>query len=128
MKPDIVFFGENLPMRYFVHGKHDFPQCDLLIVMGTSLAVQVCPQSKLFSVYNYYYVISFGCRQPFCTLINDVSDWTPRLLINREKVGEAASNSMLVQLGLEPEGKRLADFIQVMLHCIHAQLKLFRGF
>ncbi|KAJ3591350.1 hypothetical protein NHX12_009295 [Muraenolepis orangiensis] len=54
---DIVFFGESLP---------DFPQCDLLIVMGTSLQVQ-----------------------PFAGLVGRVSKSCPRLLINMEKAGEA---------------------------------------
>uniref|UniRef100_A0A672GUZ7 NAD-dependent protein deacetylase sirtuin-2 n=1 Tax=Salarias fasciatus TaxID=181472 RepID=A0A672GUZ7_SALFA len=40
VKPDIVFFGENLPVRFFTAMKMDFPRCDLLIVMGTSLQVQ----------------------------------------------------------------------------------------
>uniref|UniRef100_A0A8C6US80 NAD-dependent protein deacetylase sirtuin-2 n=1 Tax=Neogobius melanostomus TaxID=47308 RepID=A0A8C6US80_9GOBI len=40
VKPDIVFFGENLPVRFFTSMKMDFPRCDLLIVMGTSLQVQ----------------------------------------------------------------------------------------
>ena len=38
MKPDIVFFGEDLPKRFYYYLK-DFPQADLLIVMGTSLEV-----------------------------------------------------------------------------------------
>ncbi|KAG7277032.1 hypothetical protein CRUP_025442 [Coryphaenoides rupestris] len=37
---NIVFFGESLPVRFFTSMKMDFPQCDLLIVMGTSLQVQ----------------------------------------------------------------------------------------
>uniref|UniRef100_A0A671KL47 NAD-dependent protein deacetylase sirtuin-2 n=1 Tax=Sinocyclocheilus anshuiensis TaxID=1608454 RepID=A0A671KL47_9TELE len=37
---DIVFFGENLPDRFFTSMKMDFPRCDLLIIMGTSLQVQ----------------------------------------------------------------------------------------
>uniref|UniRef100_A0A8C5BL13 NAD-dependent protein deacetylase n=1 Tax=Gadus morhua TaxID=8049 RepID=A0A8C5BL13_GADMO len=37
---DIVFFGESLPVRFFTSMKMDFPQCDLLIIMGTSLQVQ----------------------------------------------------------------------------------------
>lgn len=41
VKPDIVFFGENLPPRFHNLLKEDFQSCDLLIVMGTSLAVQV---------------------------------------------------------------------------------------
>ena len=32
-KPDIVFFGENLPPRFFQLLQRDFPACDLLIVM-----------------------------------------------------------------------------------------------
>uniref|UniRef100_A0A8C8BYN3 NAD-dependent protein deacetylase n=1 Tax=Oncorhynchus tshawytscha TaxID=74940 RepID=A0A8C8BYN3_ONCTS len=40
VKPDIVFFGENLPKRFFTSMAMDFPRCDLLIIMGTSLQVQ----------------------------------------------------------------------------------------
>ena len=39
VKPDIVFFGEALPKRFFQYF-FDFPRADLLIVMGTSLEVQ----------------------------------------------------------------------------------------
>lgn len=40
VKPDVVFFGEDLPQKYFLHTE-DFPKADLLIVMGTSLQVDV---------------------------------------------------------------------------------------
>lgn len=40
VKPDVVFFGENLPQKYFLHTK-DFPKADLLIIMGTSLKVEL---------------------------------------------------------------------------------------
>jgi NAD-dependent protein deacetylase sirtuin 2 len=40
VKPDIVFFGERLPERFNDCLKEDFPKCDCLIVMGTSLTVQ----------------------------------------------------------------------------------------
>ncbi|KAJ1869820.1 NAD-dependent protein deacetylase sirtuin-2 [Coemansia sp. RSA 1722] len=66
VKPDITFFGEGLPSRFFDLLEQDFASCDLLIVMGTSLLVQ-----------------------PFASLINDVSHAVPRLLINRMRVGEA---------------------------------------
>uniref|UniRef100_A0A8C5AHB2 NAD-dependent protein deacetylase n=1 Tax=Gadus morhua TaxID=8049 RepID=A0A8C5AHB2_GADMO len=49
--------GESFP---------DFPQCDLLIIMGTSLQVQ-----------------------PFAGLVGRVSKSCPRLLINMEKAGQA---------------------------------------
>lgn len=66
VKPDIVFFGENLPARFFATMKMDFPRCDLLIIMGTSLQVQ-----------------------PFASLVNRVSNSCPRLLINMEKTGQS---------------------------------------
>jgi NAD-dependent deacetylase sirtuin 2 len=66
VKPDIVFFGENLPKRFWNSMEHDLPQADLLIVVGTSLVVQ-----------------------PFASLIDKVGYETPRLLINKERVGEA---------------------------------------
>uniref|UniRef100_A0A8C5BNZ6 NAD-dependent protein deacetylase n=1 Tax=Gadus morhua TaxID=8049 RepID=A0A8C5BNZ6_GADMO len=62
----IVFFGESLPVRFFTSMKMDFPQCDLLIIMGTSLQVQ-----------------------PFAGLVGRVSKSCPRLLINMEKAGQA---------------------------------------
>lgn len=46
----------------------DFKQCDLLIIMGTSLSVQ-----------------------PFASLVDYVSDHCVRLLINRDKVGKTSS-------------------------------------
>uniref|UniRef100_A0A3Q0R0D9 NAD-dependent protein deacetylase n=1 Tax=Amphilophus citrinellus TaxID=61819 RepID=A0A3Q0R0D9_AMPCI len=61
----IVFFGENLPARFFTSMKMDFPRCDLLIIMGTSLQVQ-----------------------PFASLVSRVSKSCPRLLINMEKAGQ----------------------------------------
>ncbi|XP_038044293.1 NAD-dependent protein deacetylase sirtuin-3-like [Patiria miniata] len=66
VKPDIVFFGEDLPKRFFYYLK-DFAQCDLVIVMGTSLEVQ-----------------------PFASIINSARGYVPRLLINREAVGPFA--------------------------------------
>lgn len=58
MKPDIVFFGEDLPQRFKDLMEQDFKECDLLIVMGTSLTVQ-----------------------PFCSLVQRVKQTTPRLLV-----------------------------------------------
>lgn len=39
VKPDIVFFGEELPQHFFKYLR-DFPLADLLIIMGTSLEVR----------------------------------------------------------------------------------------
>lgn len=70
VKPDIVFFGESLPKRYFELSMSDLPRADLLLVLGTSLKVQ-----------------------PFASLIDHVDDKCPRVLINREAVGLAAGDS-----------------------------------
>lgn len=59
VKPDIVFFGENLPKRFFNCMKTDFMKCDLLIIMGTSLTVH-----------------------PFASLVNFVDRTCQRILIN----------------------------------------------
>jgi len=76
VKPDIVFFGENLPMRFFDLMKVDFPKCDLLIVMGTSLKVH-----------------------PFASLVEKVNENCPRILINYEEVHVANSYSSFLGVG-----------------------------
>lgn len=40
MKPDIVFFGEGLPDSFHTAMAKDKDQCDLLIVIGSSLKVR----------------------------------------------------------------------------------------
>ncbi|XP_071831999.1 NAD-dependent protein deacetylase sirtuin-3-like isoform X2 [Apostichopus japonicus] len=66
VKPDIVFFGEDLPKRFFYYLK-DLPQCDMVIIMGTSLEVY-----------------------PFAGIVNSARGYIPRILINREAVGPFA--------------------------------------
>ncbi|XP_066467289.1 NAD-dependent protein deacetylase sirtuin-3, mitochondrial isoform X2 [Tiliqua scincoides] len=66
IKPDIVFFGEQLPHRFFLHVT-DFPMADLLFVVGTSLEVE-----------------------PFASLAGAVQGSVPRVLINRDLVGPFA--------------------------------------
>lgn len=67
VKPDIVFFGEQLPAEFFA-SRHLPAQADLCIVMGTSLTVQ-----------------------PFASLPQFVADGVPRVLINLERVGAIGS-------------------------------------
>ena len=40
IKPDIVLLGEALPPSFTEIYSYDFPICDLLVIIGTSLAVQ----------------------------------------------------------------------------------------
>jgi len=41
VKPNIVFFGEQLPARFFEAAEDDLPEAEAMIVMGTSLKVQL---------------------------------------------------------------------------------------
>lgn len=40
IKPDIVFFGEDLPDEFHANLNLDKPECDLLVVIGSSLRVR----------------------------------------------------------------------------------------
>jgi NAD-dependent SIR2 family protein deacetylase len=64
VKPDIVFFGEELPSRFQDLVNQDTADCDLLIVMGTSLMVM-----------------------PVAAIPDWVSPTCPRILLNRDLVG-----------------------------------------
>jgi len=67
IKPDIVFFGEALPLRFSEHSREDLKSCDLLIILGTSLKVK-----------------------PFAGLPGLVKPGTPILLLNRQQVLRSA--------------------------------------
>ncbi|KAK4614192.1 NAD-dependent protein deacetylase hst2-1 [Fulvia fulva] len=69
VKPEIVFFGEQLPAAFFEN--RDKPaEANLAIVIGSSLTVQ-----------------------PFASLPQMARDGTPRLLLNREWVGGIGGRS-----------------------------------
>ena len=59
MKPDIVFFGEDLPQRFHSLQLPDFAKCDLLIVMGTSLEVYV---ERVIVCYKHTIIKYYNCR------------------------------------------------------------------
>ncbi|CAG9813213.1 unnamed protein product [Phaedon cochleariae] len=75
VKPDIVFFGESLPTKFHKLLTTDFPKCELLIILGSSLAVQ-----------------------PFASLVDRAPNDVPRLLLNREKAGHRTG--MMAMLGM----------------------------
>ncbi|XP_049430048.1 NAD-dependent protein deacetylase sirtuin-3 [Epinephelus fuscoguttatus] len=92
VKPDVVFFGEDLPQKYFLHTK-DFRKADLLIIMGTSLQIE-----------------------PFASLVNTVRSTVPRLLLNRHAVGPFEKVPLRrgdrVELGdLEDTVRRFAEML-----------------
>ncbi|XP_061767820.1 NAD-dependent protein deacetylase sirtuin-1 [Nerophis ophidion] len=63
MKPDIVFFGENLPEMFHRAMKQDKDEVDLLIVIGSSLKVR-----------------------PVALIPNSIPHEVPQILINREQL------------------------------------------
>lgn len=64
VKPKITFFGEALPLRFTELHRADMAACDLLVILGTSLAVAPCNG-----------------------LVAKVGVDVPRLLVNRDDVG-----------------------------------------
>ncbi|KDN70778.1 putative Sir2 family protein [Colletotrichum sublineola] len=89
VKPDIVFFGEALP-ESFRNNTHLPAMADLIIVLGTSL-----------SVY------------PFAGLAEASRSGIPRLLLNRERVGQMGRRSDdVVELGACDAGvRKLANLL-----------------
>ncbi|KAL2837006.1 NAD-dependent protein deacetylase hst2-2 [Aspergillus pseudoustus] len=84
VKPDIVMFGESLPRGFDDIEETILPQADLVIVMGTSLKVA-----------------------PVSGLPRKVKDSVPRVLINKEVVGDfGARKSDICLLGDCDEGVR----------------------
>lgn len=67
VKPDIVFFGEQLPKRFF-DNIEEVAKADAVIVMGSSLTVA-----------------------PFSQLPSHTKEEVPRLLVNKEQVGGLGS-------------------------------------
>lgn len=67
VKPDIVFFGEQLPKRFF-DNMEEVANADAVLVMGSSLTVA-----------------------PFSQLPHYTKEDVPRLLINKEQVGGLGS-------------------------------------
>ena len=88
VKPDIVFFGESLPSRFHELGRLPATDADLILVLGTSL-----------SVY------------PFAGLPTLAPEHVPRVLFNREAVGDLGSRADdVLALGSCDTGvRKLAD-------------------
>ncbi|XP_043561652.1 NAD-dependent protein deacetylase sirtuin-3, mitochondrial-like isoform X4 [Chiloscyllium plagiosum] len=72
IKPDIIFFGEQLPAKFHQY-IIDFPFADLLIILGTSLEVE-----------------------PFASLSEMVRESVPRVLFNQDLVGSITRNPLRV--------------------------------
>ena len=76
VRPNVVFFGESLPQRFWSHLDQDFQQCDCLIITGTSLAVS-----------------------PFNGLIAKPKSGTTRVFINKTKPGSVGFTGWIMGMG-----------------------------
>ncbi|KAF5027804.1 hypothetical protein F66182_74 [Fusarium sp. NRRL 66182] len=87
VKPDIVFFGEDLP-KAFDNNVFKVAMADLVLIVGTSLTVY-----------------------PFAALPGMVQEGKPRVLFNMERVGQLGTRSDdVIQLGDCDAGiRKLAD-------------------
>ena len=63
MKPDIVFFGEDLPRKFYSYMK-DMLQTDLVLVMGTSLEVIIPPANFVCGGYTVFTLSVRPCVRP----------------------------------------------------------------
>lgn len=63
MKPDIVFFSESLPDKFYSTIEQDKSNCDLLIVIASSLKVR-----------------------PVALIPSSINQSIPQILINREQL------------------------------------------
>mmetsp|Transcript_46767 Transcript_46767/g.99941 ORF Transcript_46767/g.99941 Transcript_46767/m.99941 type:complete len:354 (+) Transcript_46767:75-1136(+) len=86
VKPKIVFFGEDLPERFETMHQADLEICELLIVMGTSLAVY-----------------------PFNSLLELACPTVPRLLVNCEPAGLYEELPGGFRFHLQGEGQNWRD-------------------
>ncbi|GAD98318.1 SIR2 family histone deacetylase [Paecilomyces variotii No. 5] len=88
VKPDIVLFGEPLCEGFEEKGEHKVAEADLVLVMGTSLKVH-----------------------PFARLPSLARAGVPRVLINREKVGDMGNRKedMCLLGDCDGEVEKLAD-------------------
>lgn len=89
MKPDIVFFGENLPEMFHRAMKQDKDEVDLLIVIGSSLKVRPVAliPSKFFFVIPYNMLCEHSVTLFFTwSHLDSIPHEVPQVLINREQL------------------------------------------
>ncbi|WBW72589.1 histone deacetylase, Sirtuin family, NAD-dependent Hst2 [Schizosaccharomyces osmophilus] len=90
VKPMITFYGEGLPSRFFEEMEDDTENCDMALVLGTSLLVH-----------------------PFAELPEIVPDKCERVLINREIAGDFGErkNDIIVLGDCETQIRSLCEML-----------------
>ncbi|KAK6458874.1 putative histone deacetylase-like protein [Scheffersomyces xylosifermentans] len=92
VKPDIVFFGEGLPPKFFDTWDEDADEVEVAIVAGTSLTVY-----------------------PFASLPSEVGKNALRVLINKEKVGDFKSGKRRSDIVILSDCDSIAERLSELL-------------
>jgi NAD-dependent SIR2 family protein deacetylase len=103
MKPDIVFFGEPLPREFGENVLKDCRQCDLLIVMGSSLRVQ--PVALIPKI------------------IAEINPEVPQILINKELIYEPHEWDYALLGDLDQNVQMICDRLQWDLSMVENDIK-----
>lgn len=90
VRPDVTLFGEALPDRYWTHLNTDFAACDLLLVIGTSLAVS-----------------------PFNSLVGETAGSVPRVYVNKTKPGSNGMIGWMLGMVANVDFSRESDLIML---------------
>ena len=94
VKPDITFYGEMLPDRFYTLVEKNFHKCDLLIILGTSLTVH-----------------------PFAGLAQMIRSDVPRVMINLTKPSDIDWDSkknkrnLFVRMETDSGARKLTNMI-----------------
>jgi len=100
IKPDIVFFGEDLPKRFY-DNMDKIKEADLVIAMGTSLKVM-----------------------PFAGLMSMVPEGVPIVYINRENTEVVRENLLFMEGEID---EQVLDLIKDLGWEIHLSAAIKRG-
>lgn len=85
-KPDITFFGEELPQQTFVLAQRAMEQCDVLLIVGTSLMVNPAAGLPLIALHRGARVIIINMSDTYIdgyaevALQEDVAEALPAIL------------------------------------------------
>jgi NAD-dependent deacetylase sirtuin 2 len=105
LRPNVVFFGEQLHPRFMTMSADDLKQADLVLIMGTSLSVE-----------------------PFASLVQKAPRVVPRLLINRHVpyVMQRRLWELLTPSALSKR-RQLRKDASIIGECDDGALQLMRG-
>jgi NAD-dependent deacetylase len=86
LKPDIILFGEQLPVRTWLKAREAIKACDVMIVAGSSLEVLPVAGLPMLAIENGAHLIIINKTQTYLDVradvvfLEDVADIIPRLV------------------------------------------------